>query len=307
MDESIEIDATTSSFDQMVTLTKQIQDRLCAAIETIDGAAAFTETTWERPGGGGGRTRVLQGGDVFEKAGVNTSAVYGSLPDSLASELVGTGTDFRATGISIVIHPRSPLVPTSHANFRRIERGDTGWYGGGADLTPYYLDGTDAAAFHRLWYDVCERHAAVADYRKWKTACDEYFYLPHRGEHRGVGGIFFDYLTADDTRTEEDLWDFVVDAAQAFETAYLPIVDRHRRDPYDADQRDHQLIRRGRYVEFNLVYDRGTRFGLETGGNVESILMSLPDPVRWVYDYRPAPGTPEAELVDALRSPRDWV
>ena len=214
----------------------------------------------------------------------------------------GTGGRFRATGISLVLHPASPMVPTVHANYRRIERGDHGWFGGGADLTPYLLFDEDAEHFHRVHADVCGRHA-VADHAAWKRWCDEYFYLPHRQEHRGVGGIFFDHV-ADDT---DAMFAFVTDAGDAFCDAYLPIVRRRMHEPWDDADRDHQLIRRGRYVEFNLVYDRGTVFGLRTGGNIESILMSLPDPVRWVYGYEPPPGSRAARTVEILREPRDWL
>lgn len=300
------------TFARMAEFVSSLQDDLCALAAQIDAKAGFHETHWERPGGGGGRTRVLQGGAVFEKAGINTSEVGGELPAALANELPGGGPEFRATGISLVLHPLSPMVPTVHANFRRIERGhsrgatfetETGWFGGGADLTPHYLYDEDARHFHSTWRDVCTRHRDVADYPAWKQWADDYFFLPHRGEHRGVGGIFFDQL-ADDT---DAALAFVTDAGAAFADAYFPIVEKRRHEPYGQREREHQLIRRGRYAEFNLVYDRGTRFGLSTRGNAESILMSLPDPVRWVYGYEPEPGSREAALVDVLREPRDWA
>lgn len=289
-------------FSAMQEYVRSLQDDICATLESIDGDAAFTETNWQRPAGGGGRTRILQGGAVFEKAGVNTSTVHGDVPAALEDQMPGTGDRFRATGISLVLHPASPMVPTVHANYRRIERGDRGWFGGGADLTPYLLFDEDAEHFHGVHKAVCDRHA-VADYRAWKQWCDEYFFLPHRGEHRGVGGIFFDHLDTD----PHDTFSFVRDAGEAFCEAYVPIVQRRLEESWDDADRMHQLVRRGRYVEFNLVYDRGTVFGLRTQGNIESILMSLPDPVRWVYGYEPPAGSRAARTVEVLREPRDWA
>ncbi|MBX7159163.1 MAG: oxygen-dependent coproporphyrinogen oxidase [Acidimicrobiia bacterium] len=289
-------------FDSMVTLATELQTLICGSLEGVEPDAVFESTHWERGGGGGGHTRVLQGGSVFEKAGVNTSVVYGAVPPGLATELPGDGETFRATGISLVLHPRSPMVPTTHANYRRIERGEHGWFGGGADLTPHYLFEEDARHFHRVHAEVCAAHPGVADYPSWKQACDDYFYLPHRREHRGVGGIFFDHVEGGD-----DVLAFVAGAGHAFLDAYLPIVRRRMATGYGDRERTHQLVRRGRYVEFNLVYDRGTTFGLRSGGNVESILMSLPDPVRWVHEHEPEPDSWEARTIAALREPRDWL
>jgi coproporphyrinogen III oxidase len=279
-----------------------LQDRICAALEQVDGTARFREDLWQREGGGGGRTRVLSGGGVFEKAGVNFSNVHGRLAEEFARQLPGEGLDFRATGISLVLHPRNPMVPTVHANFRCLTKGNREWFGGGADLTPYYPYREDVIHFHRVWKRVCERHAGVVDYRRLKQWCDEYFFLAHRGEARGVGGIFFDYLEGD----RHQVFAFVRDAGDAFLDAYLPIAQRRKEEPYTSAQRAFQEFRRGRYVEFNLLYDRGTLFGLKTGGRIESILMSLPPVVRWEYDYRPVPGSREAELPDYLK-PRDWA
>jgi coproporphyrinogen III oxidase len=279
-----------------------LQDRICAALSEIDGRP-FREDTWQREGGGGGRTRVLADGGVFEKAGVNFSDVYGQFSEPFAAQLPGEGRDFTAAGISLVLHPRSPLVPTVHANFRFLTRGSRQWFGGGADLTPYYPYREDVIHFHRVWKRVCERHAPPVDYRRFKQWCDEYFFLAHRGEPRGVGGIFFDYLEGD----LERLFAFVRDAGDAVLDAYLPIVRRRKDEPYTERQRAFQEYRRGRYVEFNLLYDRGTVFGLKTGGRVESILMSLPPVVRWDYDYRPELGSREAELSDDFLKPRDWA
>src|SRR5690606_31272518 len=260
---------------------------------------------WVREGGGGGHSRVLVEGAVFEKGGVGWSSVEGELPESFAREIPGEGRAFRATGVSLVIHPCSPMAPTTHANFRFLEKGDRCWFGGGADLTPYYLFRDDAVHFHRTLKDACDRHAPIGDYPRFKTWCDEYFFLPHRGETRGVGGIFFDYLDGDSDAMEKT-FAFVRDAGRAFVPAYVPIVERRRDEPHDESHRRWQLIRRGRYVEFNLIYDRGTIFGLKTKGRTESILMSLPPLVRWEYDVKPEPGSREAELVAALR-PTDWL
>jgi coproporphyrinogen III oxidase len=278
-----------------------LQTRICAAVEAEDGTAIFRNDRWERPGGGGGLTRVLADGGVFEKAGVNTSAVHGELRPDFAATLPGDGLGFFATGVSLVLHPKSPKVPTVHANFRCLSRGAALWFGGGADLTPYYPEREDVEHFHRTWRTVCDRHDPdfYPRYKKW---CDEYFYLPHRGETRGVGGIFFDQLQRDPARD----FAFVRDAGDAFIEAYLPIVKRRRHDAWGERERQFQLLRRGRYVEFNLIYDRGTTFGLKTEGRTESILMSLPPLVRWEYDARSEPGSREADLVNWLK-PRDWL
>jgi coproporphyrinogen III oxidase len=279
-----------------------LQERICAALEQEDGAATFRTDRWERPGGGGGISRVLAGGRVFEKAGVNVSAVHGQLRPEFADTLPGDGTAFFATGISLVLHPQSPRVPTVHANFRCLRRGSARWFGGGADLTPYYPVREDAVHFHRTWKAACDRHdpGFYPRYKKW---CDEYFFLPHRGETRGIGGIFFDQLQRGDAARD---FAFVRDAGEAFLDAYLPIVRRRRHDAWGERERQFQLLRRGRYVEFNLLYDRGTMFGLKTDGRTESILMSLPPLVRWEYDARFDAGSEEAQLADYLR-PRDWL
>jgi coproporphyrinogen III oxidase len=282
---------------------RDLQDRVCAALEALDGSARFREDAWDRAGGGGGRSRVLADGAVFEKAGVNFSDVYGELSEEFARRIPGDGQQFTATGVSLVLHPRSPLVPTVHANFRFLTKGDKQWFGGGADLTPYYPFREDVIHFHRVWKEVCTRHEPVVNYRALKEICDRYFYLPHRGEARGVGGIFFDYLEAN----PEAAFAFVRDAGDAVLDAYLPIARRRKDLPYTERQRLFQQHRRGRYVEFNLLYDRGTTFGLKTGGRTESILMSLPPTVRWEYDYRPEPGSPEAELTEVYLKPREWA
>lgn len=280
-----------------------LQDRICAGLERLDRKGTFREDLWTRPEGGGGRTRVLAQSGVFEKAGVNFSEVQGQMTPEFAVQLPGEGCDFTATGVSLVLHPVSPMVPTVHANFRFLTKGGREWFGGGADLTPYYPFREDVIHFHRCWKQVCERHAGVADYRRLKQWCDEYFYLPHRQEARGVGGIFFDYLEGD----WQALFAFVRDCGEAFLGAYGPIVERRRDEPHGERERRFQEVRRGRYAEFNLIYDRGTMFGLKTGGRIESILMSLPPRVRWEYDYRPDPGSREAELTLDYLKPRDWA
>jgi coproporphyrinogen III oxidase len=282
----------------------EIQEEFCAAIEDLDGETTFAADPWERPGGGGGITRILTGDSHIEKAAVNFSAVSGETPPRLSERLAIESEEFYATGISIIVHPRNPHAPTFHANLRYFETDAGGaWFGGGADLTPYYFYESDAAHFHHVLKEVCDTHE-VADHEAWKRACDEYFYLPHRDEARGVGGLFFDHLT----EHLEEVWEFQVDLGEALTAAYVPILELRVNTPYGESEREWHEIRRGRYAEFNLIWDRGTRFGLETSGRVESILASLPPRARWPYAHEPEPGSPEAALLDMLRSePRDWV
>jgi coproporphyrinogen III oxidase len=257
---------------------------------------------------------------VFEKAGVNFSEVFGNFDEAFAQRLpLGDGTEFFATGVSVVLHPSNPFVPTVHANFRYLERGSGCWFGGGTDLTPYYPYLEDAIHFHRTLKTSCDEFDPEF-YPRFKKWCDEYFFLKHRNEPRGVGGIFFDYLTGEgadeqpgggdeqgkEPRGIESIFEFVQRIGRSFLPAYLPIAERRRSEPYTEREREFQLIRRGRYVEFNLVYDRGTHFGLQTGGRTESILMSLPPLVRWIYDYQPEPGTREAEALEFFH-PRNWL
>lgn len=281
---------------------QELQNRICSGLEQADGGKTFRQDSWERPGGGGGRSRVVESGDVIEKGGVNFSEVFGEFSPEFARQIPGDGTKFTATGVSLVIHPQSPLAPTVHANFRFLTHGSKAWFGGGADLTPYYPFREDIVHFHQVWKGVCERHRAIVSYEKMKKECDDYFFLKHRNEARGVGGIFFDYMDASDA-----MFDFVRDAGDAFLESYLPIVERRKRLSFTPEQRFFQEYRRGRYVEFNLVYDRGTIFGLKTDGRTESILMSLPPVARYIYDYHPAPGSREAELTDYWLKPRDWA
>ena len=287
---------------QAVAFYRQLQDRICTALERADGGARFQEDVWSREGGGGGRSRVLVEGDLFEKAGVGFSEVYGELAPDLARTMpMGDGTAFFAAGVSLVLHPRSPMVPTVHANFRCLQRGSASWLGGGADLTPIYPFEEDCRHFHGAFRAALDAHDPAL-YPRWKQHCDEYFSLPHRGgEMRGIGGVFFDYLPADAAALEIQRT-----AGQAFLPSYLPICARRRALPWGERERSFQLWRRGRYVEFNLLHDRGTVFGLKTGGRTESILMSLPPLVRWGYAESFAPGTPEAEALEFLR-PRDWA
>lgn len=292
----------TAHPEQAAEYFQSLQEIITRTLEEFDGRASFRTDLWERPGGGGGRTAILTDGRVFEKAGVNFSRVHGQLAEEFARQMPGEGLDFSATGVSLVLHPVNPRVPAVHANFRFLTKGERKWFGGGADLTPYYPRREDVVHFHQTWKAVCDRHPAVADYRRFKQWCDRYFFLPHRDEARGVGGIFFDYLEA----AWEETFAFVRDAGDAFVGAYLPIARRRQEDAFGPQERAFQEFRRGRYVEFNLLYDRGTVFGLKTGGRTESILMSLPPVARWEYDHRVKPGSAEAALAEYLK-PRDWL
>jgi coproporphyrinogen III oxidase len=288
---------------------RELQDRICAALEAVDGGARFIEDAWQRAEGGGGRSRVLKEGGVFEQGGVNFSRVEGArLPASASAqrpELAGRA--WTALGVSLVMHPRNPYVPTTHMNVRYFEaRGENGepawWFGGGFDLTPYYPFDDDIVHWHTVARDLCAPFGADA-YPKYKRWCDEYFYLKHRGETRGVGGLFFDDLNIGGFEHSFALMQAV---GNAFVTAYIPIVEKRKSTPFGEREREFQLYRRGRYVEFNLVYDRGTLFGLQSGGRTESILMSLPPRVRFEYAYAPEPGSPEARLTEYLK-PREWL
>lgn len=310
---------------------KELQESICAGLERIDGGGQFREDMWERPEGGGGRSRVIRNGNVFEQGGVNFSEVFGEkLPPSILKQRPeAEGHGFYATGTSMVLHPRSPYIPTVHLNYRYFEAGPVWWFGGGADLTPYYPFAEDAAHFHKTLKTACDRHHQEY-YPVFKRWCDEYFYLKHRQEMRGVGGIFFDYQDGQgqlyrgpdadgpaakysqklgdiEPRDWESLFGLAQSCGHSFLPAYEPIVERRRGLEYGDRQRNFQLYRRGRYVEFNLVYDRGTIFGLQTNGRTESILMSLPPLVRWEYGYEPEPGTPEAQLYEEFLKPQDWA
>ena len=287
-----------------------LQKTICDALARSDGGEGFLEDDWQRPAGGGGRTRVLEGGRLFEKAGVNFSHVFGDAlpPSASAARPELSGRSFQALGVSLVIHPENPYVPTSHANVRFFIAEKDGaepvwWFGGGFDLTPYYGFEEDVIHWHRTAREAC-RPFGEEVYPRFKQWCDDYFFLKHRNEPRGVGGLFFDDLNE---WGFERSFAFLRAVGDAYLPAYLPIVEKRRETAWGEREREFQLYRRGRYVEFNLVYDRGTLFGLQSGGRTESILMSLPPLVSWRYDWQPEPGTPEAELYDRFLVPRNWL
>ncbi|MAQ75515.1 MAG: oxygen-dependent coproporphyrinogen oxidase [Aquimarina sp.] len=298
--------------EKFYTYIQQLQDTITSSLEKIDGKARFKEDLWNREEGGGGRTRVIENGDVFEKGGVNISAVHGPLSPAM-QQYFGVGeVDFFACGLSLVIHPKSPMVPTVHANWRYFEMYDTQgnivdqWFGGGQDLTPYYLFEEDAIHFHQVCKNACDAHN-LNFYKDYKQKCDQYFHNAHRGEGRGIGGLFFDYCKQNDQMTMDNWYDFVTEVGDSFLDAYVPIVNRRKDLNYGEDERNWQEIRRGRYVEFNLVHDKGTLFGLKTNGRIESILMSLPPRVQWVYDHHPKAGSEEEKLVKVLKNPVEWL
>ncbi len=298
--------------DKFYSYIQELQDKITAKLEQIDGKARFQEDLWKRPEGGGGRTRVIENGDVFEKGGVNISGVHGKLPKSMQNYFNVGDVDFFACGLSLVIHPKSPMVPTVHANWRYFEMYDNDgkiidqWFGGGQDLTPYYLFEEDATHFHSTCKTACDKHNPDF-YPNYKKRCDSYFYNTHRNEARGIGGLFFDYCKATNDTTMTDWYNFVTEVGNSFLEAYVPIVEKRKALDYTQVQRDWQEIRRGRYVEFNLVHDKGTLFGLKTNGRIESILMSLPPHVQWVYDHNPEAGSEEEKLIHVLQNPKDWV
>lgn len=302
----------SSMKDQFYAYIQNLQDQICQGLENVDGSTKFREDLWNRPEGGGGRTRVIENGAVFEKGGVNISAVHGKLPDTM-QKMFGVGeADFFACGLSLVIHPKNPMVPTVHANWRYFEMYDAdgnimqSWFGGGQDLTPYYLFEEDARHFHQTCKTACDAHHPEF-YPKYKKQCDAYFWNAHRHEARGIGGLFFDYCKATEQMPMAQWYYFVTEVGNSFLQAYVPIVQRRKDLPYTPEQRTWQEIRRGRYVEFNLVHDKGTLFGLKTNGRIESILMSLPPHVQWVYDHHPASGSEEEKLIQVLKNPQDWV
>lgn len=297
-----------SNIDEVKDYLTSLQNRVCAELEALDGKATFARDAWERPGGGGGESRVLSDGAVFEQAGVGFSHVFGKqMPPSATKtrpELAGKA--FQAVGMSLVLHPRNPYVPTTHANFRFFsagERNPVWWFGGGFDLTPYYPFHDDVIHWHTAAKSTCDPFGEDL-YPRYKQWCDEYFYLKHRDESRGVGGLFFDDVNE---MGFEKSFEFVRAAGDSFLKAYKPIVVKRVSHRYGDRQRDFQLYRRGRYVEFNLLYDRGTLFGLQSGGRTESILMSLPPQVRWAYNWKPEPGSPEEALYTDYLKPRDWL
>lgn len=288
-------------FSRMRDRIHQLQDRICEGLESVD-TVHFHEDRWDRPEGGGGRTRVIQNGKVFEKGGVNVSVVYGIMPAELAKTMQTDPVGYAACGLSLVIHPKSPKVPTTHMNVRYFEmENGRSWFGGGIDLTPYYPHREDFVHFHQVLQQSCNR-IIPNSYDSYKNQCDEYFTLKHRQEMRGIGGIFFDYL---DGKNKDH--DSLVDAVgEAFLPSYLPIVVRRCEEAFTDADKQFQLIRRGRYVEFNLIYDRGTLFGLKTNGRVESILMSLPPQVEFLYDWTPGENTSHAEMMSYYQ-PHSWI
>jgi coproporphyrinogen III oxidase len=298
--------------DQFYQYIQDLQNTIVTGLEKLEPSVKFREDVWLRPEGGGGRTRVIENGEVFEKGGVNISAVHGKLPETMQKMFNVGESDFFACGLSLVLHPKNPMVPTVHANWRYFEMYDENkniiqqWFGGGQDLTPYYLFEEDAIHFHQICKKACD--AANSEfYPKYKKQCDAYFWNAHRNEARGIGGLFFDYCKETDEVSMQDWYHFVTNVGDSFLEAYVPIVDKRKDLNYLDAQRKWQEIRRGRYVEFNLVHDKGTLFGLKTNGRIESILMSLPPRVQWVYDYHPKPNSEEEKLLNVLQLPRDWL
>ena len=285
-----------------------IQDEICDALEQLDGSGSFEEEIWEREGGGGGRTRIIQNGNVLEKGGVNFSAVYGKLPEAVKRSFKVEADEFFATGVSIVIHPNHPMVPIIHMNIRYFEMNEeTRWFGGGIDLTPHYIFEEDARFFHGYLKEVCDKYSPLF-YPEFKTWADNYFYIRHRDETRGVGGIFYDRLTpAKAGISWEEIYEFSRAVGRSFAPIYTELVNRNRHKAFTENEKRWQYQRRSRYAEFNLVYDAGTKFGLETNGRIESILMSLPPQANWVYNFKAAPGSDEEKTLNLLKKGIDWA
>jgi coproporphyrinogen III oxidase len=301
------------SKEQIASEYQLIQDEICAGLEQLDGKGQFEEEIWEREGGGGGRTRILQQGNIIEKGGVNFSAVYGQLPDAAKKALKVEQEDFFATGVSIVIHPNHPMVPIIHMNIRYFEmpsaddqHASLKWFGGGMDLTPHYVIDNDARSFHTALKNVCDQYHTDF-YERFKKWADDYFFIRHRSETRGIGGIFYDRLTATDEISWENIFEFSKALGKTFLPLYAELVNRNRLTPFTEAQQLWQYLRRSRYAEFNLAYDAGTRFGLETNGRIESILMSLPPTAKWLYNYQPAPGSEEERTLSLLKKAINWI
>ncbi len=302
--------------DTITQWLKTLQNDICQALETADGFEKFKEENWTRPEGGGGRSRVMQNGNVIEKGGVMFSAVSGDVPDflmnekehSVSTEIKSTSKpQFFATGVSIVIHPQNPMVPIIHMNIRYFEMTDgTKWLGGGIDLTPHYIVNEDAQYFHTQLKTVCDKHHSTY-YQKFKTWADDYFFIKHRNETRGIGGIFFDRLNENEHLNFEQNFAFWQDVGKTFAATYVELINRNKNKTYTPQNKQWQLLRRGRYVEFNLVYDKGTKFGLETNGRIESILMSLPANASWLYDFKTEPNSPEAYTLSKLKKQINWI
>ncbi|MDN5213957.1 oxygen-dependent coproporphyrinogen oxidase [Fulvivirgaceae bacterium BMA12] len=286
---------------------KSLQSEICHDLETADGKGKFLADPWERKGGGGGLTRAFSDGKIIEKGGVNFSAVHGKTPENILKALKLPESDFYASGVSIVLHPKSPMVPIIHMNVRYFEMSDgTWWFGGGIDLTPHYVDEKDALFFHQTLKEVCDRHHPdyYPAFKKW---ADDYFYIKHRHETRGIGGIFFDQLSDNEGFSKEQRFNFVQDVGKAFAPIYTQLMTANHALPFGEEELKWQRLRRGRYVEFNLVWDKGTKFGLDTDGRTESILMSMPPQANWIYNYIPENGSPEAATLEKLKKDIDWV
>lgn len=296
--------------DSILSWFKNLQAEICHELEAADGKGKFISDPWERSGGGGGVSKVLTGGSIIEKGGVNFSAVWGKTPEPVLRSLQMSSdvqSEFLATGVSIVIHPHNPMVPIIHMNTRYFEMSNgTWWFGGGIDLTPHYVDESDARFFHKHLKDVCDKHSPgyYPEFKKW---ADDYFFIKHRNETRGIGGIFFDYLKDENGFTKESRFDFVKDVGSAFAPVYTKLMKKNHSLPFSENEKQWQYLRRGRYVEFNLVWDRGTKFGLDTDGRTESILMSLPPRAQWEYNYQPALHSPEQKTLNLLKKEINWV
>lgn len=285
---------------------ENLQDDICQQLEKADGVGKFRQDLWTRPGGGGGRTRIFEGKHI-EKGGVNFSAVQGPLPEKIGKALQLEAAGFFATGVSIVLHPQSPMVPIIHMNVRYFEL-STGvwWFGGGIDLTPHYIDKEDARFFHQSLKEVCDQYHPDY-YPKFKKWADDYFYIKHRKETRGIGGIFFDRLSTSDGISKSDRFEFVKSVGETFCPVYIPLLHKHKTTPFGEKEKYWQMLRRGRYVEFNLVWDKGTKFGLDTDGRTESILMSMPPVANWIYDHQVEKGSAEEETLSLLKKGLNWV
>ena len=302
-----------STKESWITYIDSLQDTICSVLEEADGKAKFIEDAWAREEGGGGKTRVIQNGNVFEKGGVNTSQVFGKVTDLMRNQLSISGDSWFACGLSLVLHPVNPFVPTVHCNYRMFELYNEHsevtdrWFGGGTDLTPYYLFEEDAIHFHQTYKNVCDEFDETF-YSKFKRECDNYFVNTHRNnERRGIGGVFYDHQRPNE-KYNADFWmSFGKACGDAFIQSYIPIVEKRKATNYNNEQKHWQEIRRGRYVEFNLLHDKGTTFGLKTNGRTESILMSLPPTVRFEYDYQPEGGTEEDKLQQACLNPKEWI
>ena len=293
--------------EQIAVQFRALQDTITQAIENTDGSAKFKEDLWMRSEGGGGRSRVLENGKIIEKGGVNFSTVHGPLPDKIKTKLEVDSDEFFATGVSLIMHPENPHVPIMHMNVRYFELGNGSyWFGGGIDLTPIYINRKEAAFFHNALKLICDKYKDDF-YPNFKTWADDYFYLSHRDETRGVGGIFFDHLNESTGLSKDELFNFVIEIGQLFAPLYSDIMKMNTAKTYTAKEKDWQLHRRGRYVEFNLLQDKGTRFGIDTNGRTESILVSMPPEVKWTYQYEIEPDSPEANTINQLKKGTDWL